>query len=79
MRRIQKGQVVAFFAFDIGYEIDLAQLSRLTAAVPAQPISRKKQTPPYLQYTKPPHIPERLLRCRQLPGRYRQQRLISAR
>jgi hypothetical protein len=56
MRLIQKGQVIAFFAFDIGYEIDLAQLSRLTAAVPAQPISRKKQTPPYLQYTKPPHI-----------------------
>jgi hypothetical protein len=53
---IQKGQVVAFFAFDIGYEIDLERLRQVTAAVPAQPISRKKQTPPYLQYTKPPQI-----------------------
>lgn len=56
MMKIQKGQLVAFFAFDIGYEIDLEQLRQLTAAVPAQPISRKKQTPPYLQYTNLPQI-----------------------
>jgi hypothetical protein len=53
---IQKGQIVACFAFDIGYEVDLEQLRQLTAAVPAQPLSRKKQTPPYLQYTNPPQI-----------------------
>lgn len=54
--RIQKGQIVACFAFDIGYEIDLDHLRQLTATIPAQPISRKKQTPSYLQYTNPPQI-----------------------
>lgn len=53
---IQKGHIVALFAFDIGEEIDLEQLRQLTAAVPAQPLSRKKQTPAYLQYPNPPQI-----------------------
>jgi hypothetical protein len=56
MALINKGQIVAFFAFDLGDEIDLEQLSRLTAAVPAPPLSRKKQTPPYLQYTRLPLV-----------------------
>ncbi len=56
MTNIVKGQVVALFASDIGWEIDLPQLRSLTTTVSAQPISRKKQTPPYLQYLKPPQI-----------------------
>jgi hypothetical protein len=43
MMAIQKGQIVALFAFDIGEEIDLERLRQLTAAVPAQPISRRSK------------------------------------
>lgn len=56
MTRITQGQVVALFAFDVGYEVSLDRLAALSAATPAQPISRKKQTPPYLQYTRPPQV-----------------------
>lgn len=52
--RIEKGQVIALFAFDVGYAISLDQLGKLCAATPVQPLSRKKRTPPYLQYTRTP-------------------------
>jgi len=53
---IVSGQAVAFFAFDIGYEVDLDRLGQLLPVQPIQPISRTKQTPTYLQYSKPPRI-----------------------
>jgi hypothetical protein len=56
MNGILQGQVVALFAFDIGYEVSLDKLSAMIATTPVQPLSRKKQTPPYLQYTRPPQI-----------------------
>jgi len=56
MTRIQQGQIVALFAFDVGYEVSLEKLRAMMATTPVQPLSRKKQTPTYLQYTKPPQI-----------------------
>ncbi len=56
MTRILQGQVVAMFAFDVGHEVSLERLSAMMATTPIQPLSRKKQTPTYLQYTKPPQI-----------------------
>ena len=56
MARIVKGQVVALFAFDVGYEVSLERLSAMLATTPVQPLSRKKQTPTYMQYSKPPQI-----------------------
>lgn len=56
MTRILQGQVVAMFAYDVGYEVSLERLSAMMATTPVQPLSRKKQTPTYLQYTKPPQI-----------------------
>ncbi|MBS1790597.1 MAG: hypothetical protein JST85_22960 [Acidobacteria bacterium] len=56
MTRILQGQVVAMFAFDVGYEVSLERLSAIMATTPIQPLSRKKQTPMYLQYTRPPQI-----------------------
>lgn len=56
MTRILQGQVVALFAYDLGYEVSLEKLSAMMATTPVQPLSRKKQTPTYLQYTKPPQI-----------------------
>jgi len=56
MARIVKGQVIALFAFDVGYEVSLERLSGMLATTPVQPLSRKKQTPTYMQYTKPPQI-----------------------
>src|SRR5262245_31242053 len=56
MIHIKKGQVVALYAFDVGYEVSLERLSAIMATTPVQPLSRKKQTPTYLQYTKPPQI-----------------------
>ncbi|MEP7338874.1 MAG: hypothetical protein ABI977_14160 [Acidobacteriota bacterium] len=56
MTRILQGQALALFAFDIGYEVSLERLSAMMATTPVQPLSRKKQTPTYLQYTKPPQI-----------------------
>jgi hypothetical protein len=54
MTRIARGQMVALFAFDIGYEVSLEQLATLFAATPVQPLSRKRQKPSYLQYARPP-------------------------
>jgi hypothetical protein len=54
MTRILQGYFVAFFAFDIGYEVSVERLADLFAATPIQPLSRKRQTPAYLQFTKPP-------------------------
>jgi hypothetical protein len=56
MIHIIQGQVIALFAFDVGYEVSLEKLSAMMATTPVQPLSRKKQTPTYLQYTKPPQI-----------------------
>jgi hypothetical protein len=56
MTRILQGQALALFAFDVGYEVSLERLSAMIATTPIQPLSRKKQTPTYLQYTKPPQI-----------------------
>lgn len=54
--QILKGQVVVFFAFDIGHEVDLGLVSKLLTSSPKGPLSRKKQTPNYLQYTPSPHV-----------------------
>lgn len=56
MVHIIHGQVVGLFAFDIGNEVSLERLSSMMATTPVQPLSRKKQTPTYLQYTKPPLV-----------------------
>ncbi len=56
MATILQGQCRVYYAFDIGYEVQLDQLQQLVDATPVPPLSRKKQTPPYLQYTKPPRI-----------------------
>lgn len=53
---ILQGQAVAFFAFDMGYEISLEQVGRILASNPKQPLSRKKQNPNYLQYAQVPHV-----------------------
>ncbi len=53
---VTEGQAVAFFAFDLGYEISLEQVGKLLYSQPVQPLSRKKQTPNYLQYTQVPQI-----------------------
>src|SRR5215471_1185141 len=54
MTKILQGHCVALFAFDIGYEVSLDKLAALFSATPIQPLSRKRQTPTYLQYTKAP-------------------------
>jgi len=56
MTRILQGQAQALFAFDVGYEVSLERLSAMIATTPIQPLYRKKQTPTYLQYTRPPQI-----------------------
>jgi len=53
---IVQGHAIAFFAFDIGYEVTLEHARHLLASQPAQPLSRKKQKPTYLQYTTPPQV-----------------------
>lgn len=55
MTQILQGQVVALFAFDLGFEVSLEQLDRFSS-VPVPPLSQKKQTPAYLQYARPPRI-----------------------
>lgn len=45
---------MAFFAFDIGYEVSMEMIPRLCQATTIQPLSRRRQTPAYLQFTKPP-------------------------
>ncbi len=54
--QVVQGDAIALFAFDVGYEIDLARVGQLLPAQPVRPISRAKQTPPYLQYTRPPLV-----------------------
>ena len=54
--RIRRGQVSALFAFDIGYEVSLKQLTSLVPSSPVQPLSSKKRTPSFFQYTRPPHV-----------------------
>ena len=54
--RIQQGHIMAFFAFDIGYEVSLDAVGRLLDSNPKQPLTRKKRTPNYLQYTHAPHV-----------------------
>jgi hypothetical protein len=56
MTKILKGRVIALFAFDIGFEVDLERLRELPSSSPVQPLSPKKQTPSSLQYSKPPLI-----------------------
>ena len=56
MTRILQGQAVALFAFDVGYEVSLERLRSLLPSTPVRPLSGKKQTPTYLQYTRPPQI-----------------------
>jgi hypothetical protein len=56
MTHILQGQVAALFAFDIGYEVSLEKLSSMVSTTPIRPLSRKKQTPTYLQYTRTPLI-----------------------
>jgi hypothetical protein len=53
---ISRGQALAFFAFDIGYEVSLEQVGELLSSFPVAPLSRKKQTPTYLQYTDAPLV-----------------------
>src|SRR5215467_15760181 len=55
MIRVDTGQFTALFAFDIGYGIRLEAVASMLASTQVQPLSQKKQTPPYLQYTRPPH------------------------
>ena len=54
--QILQGQAVALFAFDVGYEVSLENLKGLLPSTPVSPISRKKQTPTFLQYARPPRI-----------------------
>lgn len=56
MTNIQQGHITALFAFDIGYEVALDQVRELLMTTPVQPLSRKKQTPAYLQYSNPPQL-----------------------
>lgn len=56
MTQILQGQVVALFAFDLGYKVSLDQVKDLLSSMPVQPLSGKKQTPNYLQYTRPPQV-----------------------
>jgi hypothetical protein len=55
---ILRGQLVALFAFDIGYEVSLEKLRSLFAVAPVQRLSRKRQTPTHLQYSVAPVILE---------------------
>lgn len=56
MTKLLSGRVIAFFAFDIGFEVALEQLSELPSSAPVPPLSPKKQTPTFLQYSKPPLV-----------------------
>lgn len=54
--QLAQGHITALFAFDIGYEVALEQVRELLTTTPIQPLSRKKQTPNYLQYTTAPQL-----------------------
>jgi hypothetical protein len=53
---IRQGQIIAFFAFDIGFEVSMDKLSGLLSSVPVPPLTQKKQTPSHLQYSRPPRL-----------------------
>jgi len=53
---IVKGQVVALFAFDVGFAVSFEKLDGLMASMPLPPLSQKKRTPAYLQYSQPPRV-----------------------
>ncbi len=54
--RILRGQIAAFFAFDVGYEVSFERLAKLISATPVQPLSRKRLTPTHIQYLRPPVV-----------------------
>lgn len=54
--RISQGQVIALFAFDLGFEVSMDKLSGLLSSVPVPPLTQKKQRPSYLQYSRPPRL-----------------------
>jgi len=54
--QIRQGQVIALFAFDIGFEVSMERLGSLPSSVPAPPLTQKKQRPPHLQYASPPRV-----------------------
>lgn len=54
--QIERGQIWALFAFDIGFAISLERLDRLRQSIPREPLAHKKPTPSYLQYAAPPRI-----------------------
>jgi len=54
--RILQGHITALFAFDVGYEVSLEKLANLLPSVPIQPLSPKKLTPTFTQYSRPPRI-----------------------
>jgi hypothetical protein len=57
MTCITQGYAIANFAFDVGYEVQLERLRERSDALPIPKLSsRKRQTPTYLQFAKPPHI-----------------------
>jgi hypothetical protein len=68
---IVRGQLVALFAFDVGFAVSFEKLDGLTASMPLPPLTQKKQTPAYLQYSKPPRsIPlSEAEALRSIPGR----------
>jgi hypothetical protein len=56
MIEICQGQVIALFAFDLGFEVSMDKLSGLLSSVPVPPLTQKKQRPSYLQYSRPPRL-----------------------
>jgi len=56
MTYITRGQAVAFYAFDVGYEVALDQARQLLDLEPVPPLSRKKQSPIYQQYSTAPQV-----------------------
>jgi hypothetical protein len=54
--RITDGSIIAYFAFDVGFEIALDRLGDVLAARPAEGLSGKKRTPAHLQYARPPLV-----------------------
>lgn len=54
--QIRQGQILALFAFDIGFEVSMDKLSSLLTSVPVPPLTQKKQTPSHLQYSRPPRL-----------------------
>jgi hypothetical protein len=53
---ITQGQVVAFFAFEIGSSVSLEQLGALLSSSTKALTPGKKQTPSHLQYAQKPHV-----------------------